>query len=256
MTMKSTPTNEQIIKKRVFLYASIAFFGVLVGRLSAYLEDFFAGAAIRFEWLENSLMILFHCLFFLLFAASVFLHYKTKTYETAYQLVDNNDEEEVERLYNLLYRHMEWTTLALNLASISAFYQLFAGLPALLSENRGNLVMSLLPYLSIAMAIELQARHFRLVERVRQVRLSVFSTIEEIKTYVNSCDEGERQASLEQGFVTLFYLNQVVLPLLYALVFLVSLVSQTQQLLAYIIIVIIQAFINISQYRMIGRYFR
>ena len=69
----------------------------------------------------------------------------------------------------------------------------------------------------------------------------------DILGYVNSYDEGERQANLEQSFRILFQLHQYVLPALYFLVALFSLLTGEIQLLAFLLVGAIHIYINVMQ---------
>ena len=74
--------------------------------------------------------------------------------------------------------------------------------------------------------------------------------------YVNSYDEGERQANLEQSFRILFQLNQYILPGLYILIDIVSLLTGEIQLLALLAVAVIHIYINVMQIPMVKRYFK
>ena len=74
--------------------------------------------------------------------------------------------------------------------------------------------------------------------------------------YVNSYDEGERQANLEQSFRILFQLNQYVLPGLYILIDIVSVLTGEIQLLALLAVAVIHIYINVMQIPMVKRYFK
>ena len=52
---------------------------------------------------------------------------------------------------------------------------------------------------------------YKTIAIVRQFDLAFFSTPKDYLDYVNSYDEGERQANLEQSFRILFQLNQICL---------------------------------------------
>ena len=74
--------------------------------------------------------------------------------------------------------------------------------------------------------------------------------------YVNSYDEGERQANLEQSFRILFQLNQYVLPGLYILIDIVSVLTGEIQLLGLLAVAVVHIYINIMQIPMVKRYFK
>ena len=86
--------------------------------------------------------------------------------------------------------------------------------------------------------------------------MAFFSTPKDFLEYVNSNDEGERQANLEQSFRILFQLNQYVLPTLYIFLFIVSLLTGEIQLLAFLLVGVIHVYINVMQLPMVKRYFK
>ena len=92
--------------------------------------------------------------------------------------------------------------------------------------------------------------------KVRQFDLEFFSTPKDVLDYVNSYDEGERQANLEQSFRILFQLNQYVLPGLYFLIAIFSLLTGEIQLLAFLLVGAIHIYINVMQLSMVKRYFK
>lgn len=119
-----------------------------------------------------------------------------------------------------------------------------------------ELKSSSLDFLLLMILIVVQGFLFKLIQKIRNYRLSAFATIKEIKEYVDSLDEGERQANLERAFLTVFNLNQIILPSLYLIVFFISIVSQTQQLVAYLVIAAIHIYINVVEIKSIRAYFK
>ena len=49
---------------------------------------------------------------------------------------------------------------------------------------------------------------FKTTQKLRNYKLSAFPTVNEVKDYMYSLDEGEKQANFEQAFVIQFNLNQ------------------------------------------------
>ena len=86
--------------------------------------------------------------------------------------------------------------------------------------------------------------------------MAFFSTPKDVLEYINSYDEGERQANLEQSFRILFQLNQYVLPGLYFLIDIFSLLTGEIQLLAFLLVGAIHVYINVMQLPMVKRYFK
>ncbi|RSI70815.1 hypothetical protein D8857_08470 [Streptococcus oralis] len=97
---------------------------------------------------------------------------------------------------------------------------------------------------------------YKTISIVRQFDLAFFSTPKDVLDYINSYDEGERQANLEQSFRILFQLNNYVLPGLYILIDLFSLLTGEIQLLALLLVGAIHIYINVMQLPMVKRYFK
>ena len=97
---------------------------------------------------------------------------------------------------------------------------------------------------------------YKTIAIVRQFDLEFFSTPKDVLEYVNSYDEGERQANLEQSFRILFQLNQYVLPGLYIFLFIISVLTGEIQLLAFLLVGAIHIYINVMQLPMVKRYFK
>ena len=85
--------------------------------------------------------------------------------------------------------------------------------------------------------------------------MAFFSTPKDILDYFDSYDEGERQANLEQSFRILFQLNNYVLPALYFLIALFSLLTGEIQLLAFLLVGAIHIYINVMQLPMVKSLF-
>ena len=97
---------------------------------------------------------------------------------------------------------------------------------------------------------------YKTIAIVRQFDLEFFSTPKDVLDYINSYDKGERQANLEQSFRILFQLNQYVLPGLYFLIDIFSLLTGEIQLLAFLLVGAIHIYINLMQLPMVKRYFK
>ena len=78
----------------------------------------------------------------------------------------------------------------------------------------------------------------------------------DVLDYVNSYDEGERQANLEQSFRILFQLNQYILQGLYIFITIVSVLTREIQLLALLAVAVVHIYINVMQIPMVKRYFK
>ena len=154
-----------------------------------------------------------------------------------------------------MYRNLEFGTTAFNIASVAILLALFISGSEVIVPNRSNLTLSL-SFLGLVLILSVQKYLFKTIAIVRQFDLAFFSTPKDVLEYVNSYDEGERQANLEQSFRILFQLNQYVLPILYIFLFIVSVLIGEIQLLAFLLVGAIHIYINVMQLPMVKRYFK
>ncbi len=160
-----------------------------------------------------------------------------------------------ETYYVQMYRNLEFGTIAFNSASVAILLALFISGSEAFVLNRSHLTLSL-SFLGLVLIFSVQKYLFKTIAIVRQFDLAFFSTPKDVMDFINSYDEGERQANLEQSFRILFQLNQYVLPGLYILIDLFSLLTGEIQLLAFLLVGAIHIYINVMQLPMVKRYFK
>ncbi len=134
---------------------------------------------------------------------------KSRKFHSLYQ--EEMDDDLNETYYVQMYRNLEFGTIAFNIASVAILLALFISGSEVIVPNRSNLTLSL-SFLGLVLIFSVQKYLFKTIAIVRQFDLAFFSTPKDVLEYVNSYDEGERQANLEQSFRILFQLNQYVLP--------------------------------------------
>lgn len=178
---------------------------------------------------------------------------KSRKFHSLYQ--EEMDDDLNETYYVQMYRNLEFGTIAFNIASVAILLALFISASEVIVPNRSNLTLSL-SFLGLVLILSVQKYLFKTIAIVRQFDLAFFSTPKDVLEYVNSYDEGERQANLEQSFQILFKLNQYVLPGLYILIALFSLLTGEIQLLAFLLVGAIHIYINVMQIPMVKRYFK
>lgn len=150
------------------------------------------------------------------------------------------------------YRFLDYGTVASNILMIAMLCCLVIVTSPVI-ENVYLFIFSLvLMFLSFAVANYC----VRTILLIRQYKLSIFSTPKEVLSFLNSYDEGEKQAEMENAYLTLFRLNQIILPALYILLFVLSTILQETQLVALLILIVIHLYINIDQLRKTKRYFK
>ena len=178
---------------------------------------------------------------------------KSRKFHSLYQ--EKMDDDLNESYYVQMYRNLEFGTIAFNIASVAILLALFISASEQIVLNRSNLTLSL-SFLALVLVFNVQKYLYKTISIVRQFDLAFFSIPKDMLDYVNSYDEGERQANLEQSFRILFQLNQYVLPGLYILIDIVSVFTGEIQLLGLLAVAIIHIYINIMFIPMVKCYFK
>ena len=242
-------------KKRelLFLMALIlgGFLGMLAGMFKAYTENYGSILDVKtvIPWISSICLLLGFISMFLTFD---FLK-KSRTFHSLYK--EEMDDDLNETYYVQMYRNLEFGTIAFNSASVAIFLALFISGSEVIVLNVSHLTLSL-SFLALVLVFNAQKYLYKTIAIVRQFDLEFFSTPKDVLDYINSYDEGERQANLEQSFRILFQLNQYVLPGLYFLIAIFSLLTGEIQLLAFLLVGAIHIYINVMQLSMVKRYFK
>ena len=242
-------------KKRGLLFlmsiVSGAFLGMFVEMFKARAESngIILDVKILIPWISAICLLLGFISMFLTFD---FLK-KSRTFHSLYK--EEMDDDLNETYYVQMYRNLEFGTIAFNSASVAIFLALFISGSEVIVLNVSHLTLSL-SFLGLVLIFNVQKYFYKTIAIVRQFDLAFFSTPKDVLEYINSYDEGERQANLEQSFRILFQLNQYVLPGLYFLIDIFSLLTGEIQLLAFLLVGVIHIYINVMQLPMVKRYFK
>ena len=178
---------------------------------------------------------------------------KSRKFHSLYQ--EEMDDDLNETYYVQMNRNLEFGTIAFHITSVAILLALFISGSEVIVLDRSNLILPL-SFLGLVLIFNAQKYFYKTIAIVRQFDLAFFSTPKDYLDYVNSYDEGERQANLEQSFRILFQLNQYVLPGLYFLIALFSLLTGEIQLLAFLLVGAIHIYIGVMQLPMVKRYFK
>ena len=225
--------------------------GMLVGMFKARSEshEIILDVKVLIPWISAICLVLGFISILLTFN---FLK-KSRKFHSLYQ--EEMDDDLNESYYVQMYRNLEFGSIAFNSASVAILLALFISASEVVILNRSNLTLSL-SFLGLVLILSVQKYLFKTIAIVRQFDLAFFSTPKDVLEYVNSYDEGERQANLEQSFRILFQLNQYVLPALYIFLFIISFLTGEIQLLAFLLVGAIHIYINVMQLPMVKRYFK
>lgn len=178
---------------------------------------------------------------------------KSRKFHSLYQ--EEMDDDLNEAYYVQMYRNLEFGTIAFNSASVAILLALFISGSEVIVLDISHITLSL-SFLGLVLVFNAQNYLFKTIAIVRQIGLVFFSTPKDILEHFDSYDEGERKANLEQSFRILFQLNNYVLPGLYFLIALFSLLTGEIQLLAFLLVGAIHIYINVMQLPMVKRYFK
>ena len=178
---------------------------------------------------------------------------KSRKFHSLYQ--EEMDDDLNETYYVQMYRDLEFGTIAFNIANVAILLALFIAGSEVIILNGSFLTLSLSFFL-LVLVFNVQKYLYKTIAIVRQFDLAFFSTPKDVLDYFDSYDEGERKANLEQSFRILFQLNNYVLPGLYFLIDIFSLLTGEIQLLGFLLVGAIHIYINVMQLPMVKRYFK
>ena len=178
---------------------------------------------------------------------------KSRKFHSLYQ--EEMDDDLNETYYVQMYRNLEFGTITSNITSVAILLALVISGSEVIVLDVSRITFSL-SFLELVLFLQSQKYLSKTIAIVRQFDLDLFSTPKEVLNYINSYDEGERQANLEQSFRILFQLNNYVLPVLYIFLFIISFLTGEIQLLAFLLVGAIHVYINMMQLPMVKRYFK
>ena len=227
------------------------FFGVFIGMFKARAEsnEIILDVKVLIPWISAICLLIGFISLLLTFN---FLK-KSRKFHSLYQ--EEMDDDLNETYYVQMYRNLEFGSIAFNITTVAILLALSISLNEVIILNGSHLTLSL-SFLVFVWVFNAQKYLSKTIAIVRQFDLALFSTPKDVLNYINSYDEGERQANLEQSFRILFQLNQYVLPVLYIFLFIISFLTGEIQLLAFLLVGAIHIYINVMQLPMVKRYFK
>ncbi|HEM6433124.1 TPA: DUF3169 family protein [Streptococcus suis] len=233
--------------KRIIFF----FFVVLAVNVALYVAGFFMGYFEAAGYDINTLLFVSRAFMVASFIGFAYLLYKSFTTFKRYQ-ESEDDDDVLDQLYKTTFRSLEYSTILYNIFGGLVFANMILGA----NVSAEYYTIELFDIAAVIVLLPAQIGIFKVTQAVRQYKLSAFPTPSEIKDYIYALDEGERQANFEQSYLIVHNLNQWVLPLLYVLIMIVTQITQTQQLLALLIVAFIHIYINILNVQMIRKYFK
>jgi len=163
--------------------------------------------------------------------------YFTRKSHQAYQSYQREEEdEENEQAYLDMYRFLDYGTVAWNACQISMLFCMILDL--------GGFGISATSLLLIVVGIWSGVYCLKITSKIRNYKLSVMATPKEVLEYLDTYDEGEKQAEMEEAYLILFKVNQLLIPGIYVV------------LVALLVAVVIHLYTNVAQLRKTKRYFK
>ena len=231
-------------KKQIIFALKIIIAGFLLGIFAGFLGVNPLGIS------QAQVIIALKSLFLGLGMLTVILtFYFIRKSHQAYQSYQREEEdEENEQDYLAMYRFLDYGTVAWNVCQISMLSCLLIDLGAL-----GPSVASLL---LLVVGIWAGAYCLKITSKIRNYKLSIMATPKEVLEYLDSYDEGEKQAEMEEAYLILFKVNQLLIPGIYVVLVVLSVVLGQVQLVALLVAVVIHLYTNVAQLRKTKRYFK
>ena len=180
---------------------------------------------------------------------AILTFYFTRKSHQAYQNYQREEEDEGnEQDYLATYRFLDYATVAWNVCQISMLSCLLTDL--------GGLGPSAASLLLIVLGIWAGAYCLKITSKIRNYKLYVMATPKEVLEYLDTYDEGEKQAEMEEAYLILFKVNQLLIPGIYVVLVVLSMVLGQVQLVALLVAVVIHLYTNVAQLRKTKRYFK
>ena len=231
-------------KKHVIFALKLFIAGVLLGILAGFLGVNPLGIN------QGQVVIALESLFLVLGLITMILtFYFVRKSHKAYQSYQREEEdEENEQDYLAMYRFLDYGTVAWNVSQISMLFCMLLDL--------GRFGISATSLLLIVVSIWSGVYCLKITSKIRNYKLSVMATPKEVLEYLDTYDEGEKQAEMEEAYLILFKVNQILIPGIYVVLVVLSVVLGQVQLVALLVAVVIHLYTNVAQLRKTKRYFK
>ena len=198
---------------------------------------------------EQVIPALFSIFFGLGLITAILTFYFTRKIYQAYQNYQREEEDEGnEQDYLATYRFLDYATVAWNVSQISMLFCMLLDL--------GRFGISATSLLLIVVSIWSGVYCLKITSKIRNYKLSVMATPKEVLEYLDTYDEGEKQAEMEEAYLILFKVNQLLIPGIYVVLVVLSMVLGQVQLVALLVAVVIHLYTNVAQLRKTKRYFK
>ena len=231
-------------KKDIIFALKIIIAGVLLGIFAGFLGVNPLGIS------QAQVIVALYSIFLGLGLITVTLtFYFIRKSHQSYQNYQREEEDEGnEQDYLAMYRFLDYGTVAWNVSQISMLFCMLLDL--------GRFGISATSLLLIVVSIWSGVYCLKITSKIRNYKLSVMATPKEVLEYLDTYDEGEKQAEMEEAYLILFKVNQLIIPGIYIVLVVLSMVLGQVQLVALLVAVVIHLYTNVAQLRKTKRYFK
>lgn len=146
-----------------------------------------------------------------------------------------DDDDANEQLYRLFNRRYSYLMVAVNIGLVLSIILMTMIIDIELREDRGFMVIPWLAIVLLLFFVALQMMSLKLYHRLHGVEVPLVMTLKELKNNIFQQDEAELQANYKMAFELVLELQNLVLPAIYALLFLISQLTGEVQLSAFLV---------------------
>ena len=231
-------------KKHIIFALKLFLAGILLGILAGFLGVNPLGIS------QGQVIVALYSIFLGLgLITATLTFYFTRKSHQAYQNYQREEEDEGnEQDYLDMYRFLDYGTVAWNVCQIS--------MTACLLLDVGGFGLAITTILLIALGIWVGSYCLKITSKIRNYKLSIMATPKEVLEYLDTYGEGEKQAEMEEAYLILFKINQLLIPGIYVVLVVLSMILGQVQLVALLVAVVIHMYMNVAQLRKTKRYFK
>lgn len=221
---------------------AIAFFGLEDG-LQLPLEKILAGL----QWGIYGAIVL-------AFVLAVVYIFSIRQEKVIYETLEDDDESET--LYQNLGRKLGYGMVFVGAGVVLAIVNIVLGYRISFGEDSAQMNFPILAFASLILGLLLQMYLISLNNSIRGIKTTLAPTMKELKNNVLQLDEAELEANYKMCFDIVMTLSGAILPLIYALLMLMSIIFQRVELTGIFIAAGIHLYIIAMNFKMTRDYFK
>lgn len=240
--------------QRIFLYLASALVGGIIGCLGIVFED--SVSPFKFD----TFISLTYGFTIISILVTLWFMYQANHYHKSYEsMEDDTDEEHSYEVYRKTFKNLGFATTFYNVSVALILFSIGVAVCdfhiRIVNDSAFKITAYAIEFTFFILLFVLQIAIFKLTQKIRHYKLSVFPTVKEVKELTYSYDEGELQANYEQAFLIVFNLNQY-LPFVYAILCVLAVVSSLDVTSGLVVTTGIYFYINLANIRFVNKYFR